>query len=343
MKMAEMVKARTKAAAEGQDYTPNIAAVFDDKGKFVETVQIEPDGNGGFINSATSEPIESTTVKPLTRQQNQAWSAIIDKHGKTIEEYNAKVADLGNTARLTDEMASLIDPSRGGDPNVLSRAADVAQATDKFFRDSLGGISLVDSFVKDETLNGADIGRLKKAEDQIRQALESGSLSGVAALAAKRAMFEAKATRLAYAHAKAQDQTGKAVAVSEFQRFYDDITGKNNPQVFIKSNQEFLQGQLLDLEAYSESVNSFNADLDNFERQYKFIPFKLMEDPKVMLGDRMKLFEGGSTAPENQPKLDQAKSGETGLPPGYKPAGKSPAGELLFETPDGRIVRKEKK
>lgn len=273
--------ARARAEAEGTAYHPQQFTTWDDKGNFVKMVDVTPDGQGGF-QDADGNPIEqSTTMHQVTKTEADDWDKVVKDSVQPVTDYQKKVSDFVTTAKLADEMKSLIDPTKGGNPAVLSIAGDISQIGTNILADIKGvaGLSsdngnLVLDANNDGFISGSEVDAINSIADKAQKVLSSGTVQNMNVMSVQRGLLEAKALKMAYLQAASFGQTGQGVSKVELQNIYQSIL-QENPTSFLANLDGNMMSQKSDLDTNYQMLTQNNLEIQNYEARWHYQPFPI--------------------------------------------------------------------
>lgn len=341
---------RAKAIVDKETYVTSRAKIFDENGKVVETAPVrEVKGQPGVYRNLKTGGLIQGDVEFYTKAQDDDWDAVVKEYSKPVQEYITKVTSLSDSAQLTDELRTIALET----PQALTYAGTLAEITDQVVRDTVGVVDLAKSILTDgkdptKELTPEQLSGMAAAEQKMKDQLNSGQLDYNSRLAVAKALMDSKIIRLAYARAASQGQSGRSVAVNEFQMFQNDVKANGNIQAFLQGNMEFLLSQKANLSNEGGLIENYNTGVTNFFAKNGFNGGDLIPSIDELLGDRGELFNPELASPSykkkqelNQPKQGQVNpAADEGVPPEYKYSGKVDAdtGAKIYVGPDGEEV-----
>lgn len=280
----------TKDTVNGQDVWT------DGSGKQVDPAQVSIDG-----------PDVTRDIDEMAKQLD-----------KPLQDYNANVATYKDTLKSGSDMVRLVTKY----PKAVDLSGRAIETIDRYMT---AGANIKDlilpKIVTDPNGNqtvavtDAAIAGVNQAEAELETALKR-PLDALHQNAIAAALIDVKATKLAYAMAKqVSGQTGRSIAVQEFQAFKNNIMGNGKPSVIAATVKGMVADQKSALKASQGDINTNSVWQKKFALQHKGrpSPFQPAEDIDSIVGKdgdlktRQDEFEGAADP--------LAKNGSNPIPP----------------------------
>lgn len=279
--------ARAKAIAEGTYAETNAKAMLDKEGKFVKIIypKMAQGPNGPIeVDAVTNEPIDPAQAQyiDLNKRVLDRKDEITDKIGPARKEYTDKVNNAVEMVRLLGDARKLYDPAVGGDPRVLTYAADVAQQAQSIAREVYTGMDLVTHEAAQRGMFTQDgYNKMLEQEAKLKTLLgpEINSLAG------KKAMFDAKMKLAAYRGAMMEGMSGRDISNQDIQRWDEILASSNDPKVLQEKLGSLVGNKLSALRNEGTQVIRDNQQVIDFEKEFGFNPWGDVKDIDTYLSE----------------------------------------------------------
>lgn len=266
--------------------------------------------------------LPNSQVREYSKPVREGWDGVVEKLTPDINKYNDQVYAYKDSVRTGLELSKIINEN----PEVTTAAGTIATWTRNLTVDINSTLGL---FEVEGDIDENAIVKVKDLENQVQAALDSPVGANFDKLAHAKALFTLKATRLAYAEAKANDPGGK-VSNADFEAQMSLLTNKNAPAL-LESLEQNMSATKASLQTRQLALNTHPL-VTNWEQSFRMKPisplvkspdFFIDSDPtlKASYDDYQAQRQGSSSQIETQP---------TG---GLKPSGKFDANgrELLMD------------
>ena len=276
-------KLRLKAIAEGTMPEINTGAirgpdntVTNVRKSVINGEEIWTDGLGNQVDAAKVEedtPAMLRDIDEMTKAQAQP-----------TQDYYVAADTFKQTARTGTALVQILKkyPQAEGMTNNLSQVFD-------FYKRGAQNILSILNPTTDEDgnllISGASMSKAESIEKDLEKKL-AGPLDANTRVAIASALVDIKTTKLAYAAAAQQGQTGKGVNQQEFENFRKSFSS-GGPKAIMLSVNETLQDMQERLKDQANNINKNSIYMRKFEQIYgRPSPFQPVEDPdKLMESD----------------------------------------------------------
>lgn len=358
---AVAIQADAVATAKGEKFTPKAAAIMTG-GKFSGwAINTNTTGSGApvWVDPKTQRQLGADDVFPMDKGMIEITSNIAKETAKESQEYTMAAE---NFASMTLDYGELVNLVRR-EPRAVSAIGDAAKYIDTAVRNVKGAIDLVAT--RDATnseVNSAytweGLEGISKQTEAIAAKVKTFNGNNLEKLALEATLADAIATRLAYAYGLTQGQSGRSVAITEFDNFKRNVLANGNPDAIQEGASKFLISERDRLSAVEKNLNTNNTYMRHFEETYQFpSPFRpaapldsiVNANPKVkavydafanMEAEAVKR-QAAETQQATDPRLNGMPERPVDAPPGYEPIGRSPEGKIIYRDSNGRNVVEE--
>jgi hypothetical protein len=277
----DQAKAR-QTGIENGTYSEPIGATLIKPDGTQELLTKSYDTNSGapvWLN-AEGQPVQNIQGRLVehTPAMEKDLDDMADKMVKPVEDYTTAVNDFKQTNKTGSELIKLVEAH----PEAAGLSGDALQFFDKW---KLGLQNLLyvatpdgNAMLSPQTMKIAEDAEAN-LEERMRGPLDKADKAATAA-----ALIDIKATKLAYMAAAAQGQSGKNVAVSEFEKFKDNILAGGKPSAMKLGIASTVQDQYDNLKLQASNVNVNSSLMRRFKNKYGInSPFQPVDDPDSIL------------------------------------------------------------
>lgn len=336
MKITES-KIRADAIAKGTMPDITGGAIKNEDGTWTNVRKTNVNGDtiwtDGLGNQVDAGKVDQDT--PAMMRDIDEMTKALDK---PTQEYYTAANTLKTTAKAGTGLINIVEQY----PEAVGLTNNLVQVFDKYKRGAQNIMSILNPTVDPETglmvVSSSAFAKADSMEKDLENQL-SGPLGRAKKVAIAAALVDIKTTKLAYAAAAQQGQTGKGVNQQEFEKFYSNIQAGGNPDAMRLGIAEILDEQRDNLSSLSNDLNKNSIYMRKFQQVYgRPSPFQPVEGPDELLKndpELQKTFERFQGDTKNSP-LNQAKQPQTPESTGMTPVGKTPDGKIVYQGKDGK-------
>lgn len=338
---AEALKTEMDAKAKGLLDTPQLAAVQIGPDPAKDWDYLRPGKEKGtWVSAKNPDKIyrdgEVTVFKKeMTDQMNEQSKAIREPATKYRQSVTGFIANVRNADELMKNVTE--------NPGVAGWAGYASKSADELVRNVGGVMALAQEDIRqDGILSSTNEKQLDDSIEAMKKQLSTfvgpATQNNISRMAIARRLYEAQATKMAYAQAASVGQTGQGVAAKEFERFYNQFMNPNE-DALKQSLTTYVTQNYDTLKQEGAALNEFNPDIDAFYQIYG-VPSPLKPAPDIdqlldLSPDTRSAFDRMThqqvVNDPNQANPNQINT----APPGMKAIGKSPEGKIIYEDENG--------
>lgn len=291
----EQWKARQKAIAEGLATEPTYAKVPTPNGPKMISIIPNPQGEG-YIDEATHQPVppEAQLASP---GESKAWDGIL-KDAANDDNYKKYMSDMQNyvvTKTTGDKMLKIATEN----PDALTKGGWLAQMAETYKQDYIGITDILKGDENGNITNGA-IAEVDDIASKLESDLSSGLGDRVERTSAAYALLEAQKARYVYQWLASQGQSGKSVAVAEFDNAMARLDMNMKPDKLAAYLSSNLTDMGTSLHAAEQGINKFGR-AGAFMRQHNINPDDPVAKKMFQVAPSLEEYTGAQEGGDQKP------------------------------------------